>query len=136
MVADFESIRILDNYYQTSSFFPMPVVLLSTVSEAGQTNLGPYSLCFPFVIADQGKFSMMLASQSDSNTAMNIKRTVLVGITLVLAAAMAACAAAAQDQPPAQDSTLPGTEWALPLAGHRDQRTGGHVGLLWRARAV
>ncbi|MHA2302040.1 MAG: hypothetical protein ACXACD_13925 [Candidatus Thorarchaeota archaeon] len=75
MVADFEPIRILDNYYQTSSFFPMPVVLISTVSESGQTNLGPYSLCFPFVIADQGKFSMMLASRSDSNTALNIKRT-------------------------------------------------------------
>ncbi|MHA2041748.1 MAG: hypothetical protein ACW975_07790 [Candidatus Thorarchaeota archaeon] len=83
MVADFESIRILDNYYQTSSFFPMPVVLISTVSESGQTNLGPYSLCFPFVIADQGKFSMMLASRSDSNTALNIKRTGLCAINFI-----------------------------------------------------
>lgn len=40
MSSDFESIRILDNFYQTSPFFPMPVVLMSTVSESGATNLG------------------------------------------------------------------------------------------------
>ena len=35
---DFEDIGILDNFYQTSSFFPMLVVLITTVSESGQTN--------------------------------------------------------------------------------------------------
>jgi len=44
---------------------------------------------------------------------MNIRRTILVGITLVLAALMAACAAGAQDQPPTQSTTLTGTEWVL-----------------------
>ena len=39
---DFEDVRILDNFYQTSSFFPMPVVLVGTLAENGQTNLGPY----------------------------------------------------------------------------------------------
>jgi peptidyl-Lys metalloendopeptidase len=44
---------------------------------------------------------------------MNIRRTVFVGITLVLAAWMVACAAAAQSQPLAQGSALAGTEWVL-----------------------
>lgn len=50
MAEEFTEVRILDNFYQTSSFFPMPVVLVSTVAESGQTNLGPYSLCFPHII--------------------------------------------------------------------------------------
>jgi flavin reductase (DIM6/NTAB) family NADH-FMN oxidoreductase RutF len=69
----FEEIRVLDNFYQTSSFYPMPVVLVSTVAETGQTNLGPYSLVFPYVIA--GEHAMMLISRSSSNTAQNIRRT-------------------------------------------------------------
>jgi peptidyl-Lys metalloendopeptidase len=44
---------------------------------------------------------------------MDIRRTIMVGIALVLTALMAACAAAAQDQPPAQGNTLQGTEWVL-----------------------
>ena len=66
MSSDFVDIRILDNFYQTSSFYPMPVVLVSTVAETGQTNLGPYSLCFPYGIA--GEHSMMLISRGSSNT--------------------------------------------------------------------
>ncbi|NHJ86087.1 MAG: hypothetical protein FK734_11545 [Asgard group archaeon] len=72
---DFEDVRILNNFYQTSSFFPMPVVLVGTISESGQTNLGPYSLCFPYRIAGEGKFAMKLNARADSNTAMNIRRT-------------------------------------------------------------
>jgi peptidyl-Lys metalloendopeptidase len=44
---------------------------------------------------------------------MDIRRTIMVGIALVLTALMAACAAAAQDQPPAQGGTLQDTEWVL-----------------------
>jgi flavin reductase (DIM6/NTAB) family NADH-FMN oxidoreductase RutF len=69
----FEEIRVLDNFYQTSSFYPMPVVLIGTLAENGQTNLGPYSLVFPYVIA--GEHAMMLISRSTSNTAQNIRRT-------------------------------------------------------------
>jgi hypothetical protein len=29
MADDFTEVRILDNFYKTSSFFPMPVVLVS-----------------------------------------------------------------------------------------------------------
>ncbi len=75
MVDHFESIKILDNFYQTSSFFPMPIVLVSTCAESGQTNLGPYSLVFPHMIADESKHAMMLITRADSNTAQNIRRT-------------------------------------------------------------
>jgi flavin reductase (DIM6/NTAB) family NADH-FMN oxidoreductase RutF len=77
----FESIEILNNFYQTSSFFPMPVVLISTISESGETNLGPYSLCFPYRIA--GKWAMKLNARPDSNTAMNIMRTGLCAINFI-----------------------------------------------------
>jgi flavin reductase (DIM6/NTAB) family NADH-FMN oxidoreductase RutF len=69
----FADVPILDNFYQTSSFFPMPVVLVSTLAEDGQTNLGPYSLCFPHVVS--GKHAMMLIARGNSNTANNIRRT-------------------------------------------------------------
>ena len=70
---DFKDIRILDNFYQTSSFYPMPVVHITTFSETGAINIGPYSLVFPFGIA--GKHAMMLISRDTSNTAVNITRT-------------------------------------------------------------
>ncbi|MFW9833315.1 MAG: hypothetical protein ACFFEK_04920 [Candidatus Thorarchaeota archaeon] len=78
---DFEDIRMLDNFYQTCSYFPMPVVLISTLSEEGQTNLGPYSLCFPHLVAE--RYAMMLICREDSNTAMNIKRTGVCAINFI-----------------------------------------------------
>ncbi len=83
MSDSFESIRILDNFYQTSSFFPMPVVLVSTISESGITNLGPYSLVFPYIIADDCKHAMMLIARSDSNTAANIRRTGVCALNFI-----------------------------------------------------
>jgi flavin reductase (DIM6/NTAB) family NADH-FMN oxidoreductase RutF len=82
MAEQFESIRILDNFYQTSSFFPMAIVLVSTVAESGQTNLGPYSLVFPHLIADEDKYAMMLITRADSNTAQNIRRKRYCSINL------------------------------------------------------
>ncbi len=81
MKNEFVNVRILDNFYQTSSFFPMPVVLVSTVAETGQTNLGPYSLCFPYIIA--GQHSMILISRGDSNTSLNLQRTGVCAINFV-----------------------------------------------------
>lgn len=78
---EFVNVRILDNFYQTSSFFPMPVVLVSTVAETGQTNLGPYSLCFPYIVA--GQHSMILISREDSNTSLNLQRTGVCAINFV-----------------------------------------------------
>lgn len=70
---EFSKVNVLDNFYQTSSFYPMPVVMITTVSENGLTNIGSYSLCFPFGIAD--KHAMMLISRKDSNTSINIGKT-------------------------------------------------------------
>jgi flavin reductase (DIM6/NTAB) family NADH-FMN oxidoreductase RutF len=77
----FVAVRILDNFYQTSSFFPMPVVLVSTLSESGQTNLGAYSLCFPHIIA--GEHAMMLIARDSSNTAQNLLRTGLCALNFI-----------------------------------------------------
>lgn len=70
----FIKVPIKNNFYQTSSFFPMPVVLVTTKSKNGLTNIGAYSLVFPFGIAGEGKHSMMLISRHDSNTAHNIRK--------------------------------------------------------------
>ena len=50
-MSSFKDMRIVDNFYQTSSFFPMPTVLISTLAEDGSTSIGSYSLCFPYYIA-------------------------------------------------------------------------------------
>ncbi len=79
----FEELRIVDNFYQTSSYFPMPIVLAGTTSENGMTNLGPYSLCFPYYIAGKGYYSMILLTRNSSNTARNILRTGKVSINFI-----------------------------------------------------
>ena len=75
MASTFENLPILDNFYQTSSFFPMPIVMVGTLDESGQTNLGPYSLCFPYYIAGKDRYTMILMCRNSSNTAKNILRT-------------------------------------------------------------
>ena len=47
----FKNLRMVDNFYQTSAFFPMPTTEIGTLDEKGNTNLGSYSLCFPYYIA-------------------------------------------------------------------------------------
>jgi flavin reductase (DIM6/NTAB) family NADH-FMN oxidoreductase RutF len=83
MSDEFLDVRILDNFYQTSSFFPMPVVLMSTFAESGKTNLGPYSLCFPHIVTKQGDHAMMLICRATSNTARNIVRTKVCAINFI-----------------------------------------------------
>lgn len=70
-----KELRIVDNFYQTSAFFPMPTILVGTVSENGQTNLGAYSLCFPYYIAGKDYYAMILECRNSSNTAQNLLRT-------------------------------------------------------------
>ena len=74
-MSSFKDLRIVDNFYQTSLFFPMPVVLISTLTEDGQTTCGPYSLVQPFYIAGKDYYAMMLCCRNSSNTAQNILRT-------------------------------------------------------------
>ena len=78
----FRTVRILDNFYQTSSFFPMPVVLVCTVAESGQMNLGPYSLCFPYTVAGD-TYQMVFNTRDNSNTAVNLRRTGLCTLNFI-----------------------------------------------------
>jgi flavin reductase (DIM6/NTAB) family NADH-FMN oxidoreductase RutF len=68
----FKDLRIVDNFYQTSAFFPMPTVLISTLTEDGKTSIGSYSLCFPYYIAGKDYYAMLLECRNSSNTAQNI----------------------------------------------------------------
>ena len=82
-MSSFKDLRIVDNFYQTSLFFPMPTVLISTVSESGQTNLGPYSLVQPYYVAGKDYYAMLLNCRNSSNTAQNILRTGKCAINFV-----------------------------------------------------
>lgn len=74
-MSSFENLRIVDNFYQTSLFFPMPTVVISTLCEDGSTNLGPYSLVQPYYVAGKDYYAMLLECRNSSNTAQNILRT-------------------------------------------------------------
>lgn len=71
-MSSFKDLRIVDNFYQTSLFFPMPVVLISTLTDDGKTTCGPYSLVQPFYIAGKDYYAMMLCCRNSSNTAQNL----------------------------------------------------------------
>ena len=71
----FRDMRIVDNFYQTSSFFPMPTIEISTIDENGFTNIGSYSLCFPYYIAGKDYYAMVLECRNSSNTCKNILKT-------------------------------------------------------------
>lgn len=75
MPSTFKDLRIVDNFYQTSSFFPMPTIVIGTLCEDGLTNLGSYSLCFPYYIAGKEYYAMLLECRNNSNTAVNLLRT-------------------------------------------------------------
>ncbi len=74
-MSSFEDLRIVDNFYQTSLFFPMPTVVISTLCEDGSTTLGPYSLVQPYYIAGREYYAMLLECRNSSNTAQNILRS-------------------------------------------------------------
>ena len=71
-MSDFKDLRIVDNFYQTSLFFPMPTVLVSTLADDGQTNCGAYSLVQPYYIAGKDYYAMLLCCRNSSNTAQNL----------------------------------------------------------------
>ena len=75
MKNDFKEIRIMDNFYQTSSFFPMPLCLIGTLNEKGDlTSFGAYSLVFPYYIAGKDFYAMILECRNSSNTCKGILR--------------------------------------------------------------
>lgn len=75
ILSSFKDLRIVDNFYQTSAFFPMPTISISTLDEFGNTTIGSYSLCFPYYIAGKDYYAMILECRNSSNTAQNILRT-------------------------------------------------------------
>ena len=74
-MSSFENLRVVDNFYQTSLFFPMPTVVISTLCEDGKTTCGPYSLVQPYYVAGKDYYAMLLSCRNSSNTAQNILRT-------------------------------------------------------------
>lgn len=80
---ELKELRIVDNFYQTSAFFPMPTVLAGTVAENGKTNLGAYSLCFPYYVAGKDYYAMILECRNNSNTAQNILRKKTVSLNFI-----------------------------------------------------
>ena len=74
-MSSFKDLRIVNNFYQTSAFFPMPTLAIGTIGEDMETSLGAYSLCFPYYIAGKSYYAMLLECRNNSNTAQNILRT-------------------------------------------------------------
>ena len=71
----FKEIIIKDNFYQSSSFFPMPLTLIGTLNEDGTlTSYGAYSLIFPYYIAGKDYYAMVLECRNTSNTAKGLLR--------------------------------------------------------------
>lgn len=79
----FKDLRIVDNFYQTSAFFPMPTVLISTLAEDGSTSIGSYSLCFPYYIAGKDYYAMLLECRNSSNTAQNLLRSGVCALNFI-----------------------------------------------------
>ena len=82
-MSSFENLRVVDNFYQTSLFFPMPTVVISTLCEDGSTTLGPYSLVQPYYVAGKDYYAMLLSCRNSSNTAQNILRSGKCAINFV-----------------------------------------------------
>ena len=61
-----------NNWYQTSSYFLSSFALITTVNEDGITSIGPYQLCFPFVVWEIQEW--IVISRGVSNTSTNLKR--------------------------------------------------------------
>lgn len=73
-MSNFKDLRIVDNFYQTSAFFPMPTVLIGTLTEDGMTTLGSYSLVQPYYVAGKDYYAMLLCTRNSSNTSQNLLR--------------------------------------------------------------
>ena len=71
-MSSFKDLRIVDNFYQTSLFFPMPTVIISTIADDGSTSLGPYSLVSPYYVAGRDYYAMLLNCRNSSNTAQHL----------------------------------------------------------------
>lgn len=69
-MSSFKNLWIVDNFYQTLLFYPMPTMLVGTLAPDRGTLLGAYSLCFPYYIAGKSYYAMLLECRNSSNTAL------------------------------------------------------------------
>ena len=82
-MSSFENLRIVDNFYQTSLFFPMPTVVISTLCDDGSTSLGPYSLIQPYYVAGRDYYAMLLNCRNSSNTAQHLLKNGKCAISFI-----------------------------------------------------
>ena len=74
-MSSFKDLRIVDNFYQTSAFYPMPTVCITTINPDGSPNVGSYSLIAPYYVAGRDYYAMLLNCRNNSNTCQNLLRT-------------------------------------------------------------
>ncbi len=67
-----KNLRIVDNFYQTSAFFPMPTIMIGYLTDDGATSFGAYSLCQPYYVAGKDYYAMLLTVRNSSNTAQSL----------------------------------------------------------------
>jgi len=77
----FVEVPLRPRFFQSSAFFPMPIVLLSTRGPDGAPNLAPYSLCFPHVTEEGHR--LVLVTRKSSKTAGNLQRTGRITINFI-----------------------------------------------------
>lgn len=82
-MSSFKDLRVVDNFYQTSLFFPMPTVCISTMNPDGSVNIGSYSLCFPYYVAGRDYYAMILNCRNNSNTCQNLLRTKKLALNFI-----------------------------------------------------
>ena len=82
-MSNYREVKIVDNFYQNSLFYPMPTVAISTLAEDGSTTIGAYSLVFPYYIAGKDYYAMILECRNSSNTAQNILRTGVCALNFI-----------------------------------------------------
>lgn len=71
-MSNFKEMKIVENFYQNSIFFPMPTVAVCTLAEDGSTSIGAYSLVFPYYVSEKNYYAMLLECRNSSNTAQHI----------------------------------------------------------------
>ena len=69
---DFTNVKIVNNFYQASSFFPMATTLIGTLDDTNQTSFEAYSLIFPYYIGYREYYAVLLQCRNTSNTCKHI----------------------------------------------------------------
>lgn len=82
-MSSYKDLRIVDNFYQTSAFFPMPTVIIGTIDDNGKTTFGPYSLVQPYYIAGKEYYAMLLCARNSSNTAQNLLKRKVCSLNFI-----------------------------------------------------